>query len=322
MAARAGPAPRGALIGRGVRGRAFGSAFAALAAWLALAIPAQAANSSARFCDRSEPLTARQQDRLLRFAAVVREQLDRSGASAAVISRSGLDLQRFNVRYSHAGLSLRASENAPWSVRQLYYACDERRPQLFDQGLAGFVSGMDDPSVGFISIVLLPADDGASIERAALDKPRALRLLAPTYSANAYPYSLRYQNCNQWVAELMASAWGRLDDGPELRAQAQAWLGNQGYDPAPVEVGSHALMFAGLFIPWIKFDDHPEADRFALHFKISMPTSIEAFVRQRMPEAQRIELCHDERQVVVRRGWQAMGPGCRAEAGDEVIALD
>jgi hypothetical protein len=281
-----------------------------------------AASGSLTFCDGAAPLTARQQDRLLRFAGTVRQVLDGSGQTVALIARSGLDLKRFDIRYSHAGISLRGSDHVPWSVRQLYYACDERRPRLFDQGLAGFVSGTDDPSVGYVSIVLMPTEAATPIERAALDKPRALRLLAATYSANAHPFSLRYQNCNQWVAELLATAWGELADGPDLRARAQAWLAGQHYDPAPVEVGSHALMFAGHFIPWIKFDDHSEEDRFALRFRISLPASIEAFVRDRVPGAQRIELCHDSQRVVVRRGWQALPDGCRPEPGDEVIALD
>ena len=286
------------------------------------AAASHAVSASLRFCDRVAPVTAQQQDRLLRFAAIVRGELEGSGQSVALIARSGLDLQRFGVRYSHAGVSLRASDNAPWSVRQLYYACDEGRPRLFDQGLAGFLFGTDDPSVGYVSIVLLPQDAAAPVERAALDKARALRLLAATYSANAYPFSLRYQNCNQWVMELLATAWGALDDADDLRARAQAWLVDRGYAPPPIEVGSHLLMFAGGFVPWIRFDDHPEDDRYALRFRVSMPASIEAFVHERLPSAQRIELCHDERQVVIRRGWQPVAEGCRPAAGDRVVALD
>ena len=287
-----------------------------------LAAGGAASAASLRFCDRGAPLGAAQQDRLLRFASIVRGELEGSGAAVALIAHSGLDLHRFGVRYSHAGVSLRASGNAPWSVRQLYYACDEGRPRLYDQGLAGFLLGADDPSAGYVSIVLLPRDEAAALEDAALDKARALRLLAATYSANAYPYRLRYQNCNPWVMELLAAAWGGLGDGADLRARAQAWLADRGYAPPPVEVGSHLLMFAGGFVPWVHYDDHPEDDRYALHFRISMPASIEAFVHARLPGAERIELCHDERQVVVRRGWEAIAEGCRPAPGDRVIPFD
>jgi hypothetical protein len=283
---------------------------------------AHAASASTRFCDRSAPLTAGQQDRLLRVAAILRNELDASGAEVALVARSGLNLQRFNIRYSHAGVSLKASDNTPWSVRQLYYACDERRPRLFDQGLAGFVFGTDDPTIGYVSVVLLPRAQADALERAALDKARALRLIAGSYSANAYPFSVRYQNCNQWVIEMLATAWGALDDGIDLRARAQAWLMGNGYAPPPVEVGSHLLMFAGTFVPWIRFDDHPPGDRFALHFRISMPTSIEAYVHERIPDAQRFELCHDEHRVVIRRGWTVLAQGCVPEPGDRVVAFD
>ena len=292
----------------------------ALALALAAADPARA--SSPAFCDRASPLTAAQQDRLLRFAAVARDELERSGGRVALVARSGLNLQRFDIRYSHAGISLKASEHGPWSVRQLYYACDEGRPRLFDQGVAGFLFGTDDPSVGYLSLLVLPEPEADAVERAALDRARALRLLAATYSANAYPFSLRYQNCNQWVMELLASAWGGLADGGDLRARAQAWLAAQGYGPRPVEVGSHALMLAAGFIPWIHLDDHPEAEVFALRVQTSLPRSIEAFVQARVPGAQRIELCHDGRQVVVHRGWEPIAEGCRPGADDRVVALD
>ncbi|MBI3368326.1 MAG: DUF2145 domain-containing protein [Burkholderiales bacterium] len=285
-----------------------------------------AASASPQFCDRASPLTAQQQDRLLRFAAIVRHQLDDAGAPAALIARSGLDLRRFGIRYSHAGVSVRAGsgdvDGAAWAVRQLYYACDERRPRLYDQGLAGFVFGTDDPAVGYVSLLLLPPGEGRALQQAALDTPRALRLLAVRYSANAYPFSLHYQNCNQLVIELLAAAWGGLADGDDLRARAQAWLSEQGYAPTPVDVGSHWLMFAAGFIPWVHLDDHPDEDRFALRLRISLPSTIATFVHERLPNAKRIELCHDERQVVIRRDGPPLAEGCRAEAGDRVIAFD
>jgi len=162
------------------------------------AAAARAGPASLQLCERSAPKTAQQQDRVLRFAALVKRELDESGQAVALISRSGVDLHRFGVRYSHAGVSLKTNGNAAWSVRQLYYACDEGRPRLYDQGLAGFALGDDDATLGYVSIVLLPDAQARELQAAALDNARALRLLAATYSANAYPFSLRYQNCNQW----------------------------------------------------------------------------------------------------------------------------
>jgi hypothetical protein len=265
-------------------------------------------------------LTATQQDRLLSFAAIARGELEASGRRVALIARSGLNLARFGIRYTHAGISLAASANGPWSVRQLYYACDEGRPRLFDQGLAGFVYGTDDPSRGHLSMLLLPEAAAHALEGAALDAPRALALVGGAYSANAHAHSTRYQNCNQWLAELLALAWGA--GVPPEREAAQQWLATRGYAPQPVEVGSRALMFAAAFVPWLRSDDHPDEDLQALRFRTSLPASIEAFVRTQWPAAQRIELCHDSARVVVRHGWTPIGDGCVPEPGDRVIALD
>jgi hypothetical protein len=285
------------------------------------AAPAAAASLAEGFCGHAAALTAGQQDRLLRFAAVVRETLTASGLPAAVVARSGLDLARFGLRYSHAGIALAAGAGSPWAVRQLYYDCAERRPRLFDQGLAGFVSGLDDPAVGHVSLLLLPEDAAQVLARAALDRPRALRLLAADYSANAHAWSLRYQNCNQWLAELMGTAFGGLPDGPDLRARAQAWLRAEGYRPSAVDAGSHWLMFGAGFVPWLRLDDRPDDERHSLVFQVSLPESIEAWALRRWPGAQRVELCHADGRVVVRHGGAPIADGCEPAPGDRVLAL-
>jgi hypothetical protein len=188
----------------------------------ALAAPAAGA-AALRHCDRPAEASPAEQDRLLRVAALIKAELAASGRGVALIARSGLDLRSIGVRYSHAGVALQASPNTTWSVRQLYYACDEARPRLFDQGLAGFLMGVNDPALGHISLVLLPEAESAALEHTALDTARALSLLGSAYSANAHPQSLRYQNCNQWLAELLAVAAG---------AEADAGDGDGGGDGA------------------------------------------------------------------------------------------
>ncbi|HEY1392529.1 MAG TPA: DUF2145 domain-containing protein [Methylibium sp.] len=266
-------------------------------------------------------MSAEQQDVLLRFGAIVKDELEKSGQSLVLITRSGLDLSRFGVRYSHAGLSLKASRNAPWSVRQLYYACDERKPRLYDQGMSGFLLGADDPSTGYVSVVFLPREQAAPLEQAALDDTLVLQLLGAQYSANAYPFSARYQNCNQWVVELLAAAWGQPEPGQDLRAQAQAWLRDQGYAPSVFNV-SHTLMWLGDFVPWVHSDDHPPEDLGQLSYRVSMPASIEAFVRATVPGATRMEFCHIGRRVVIRHGWDAIAEGCQPGERDRVLTLD
>jgi hypothetical protein len=297
-----------------------------LAGLAALAWGGAAHAGALRFCDHPAELNAEQQDKLFRFGSIIKAELESSGQSVALIARSGLDLSRFGVRYSHAGLSLKASENTAWSVRQLYYACDERKPRIYDQGMSGFVLGLEAPEIGYVSVIFLPPAEGAELERAALSNRQALQLLSATYSANAYPFSQRYQNCNQWVIELLAAAWGGLGAGPDdaeaQRAQAQAWLKDMGYRPSELAVNSRPLMWAGAFIPWLHNDDHPPEDIEQMTYRVSMPASIEAFVQALVPGATRVEFCHTDRYVVVRRGWGLIPEGCEPGSQDTVIALD
>lgn len=294
-------------------------AWLAAALWLGAA-QAQAATSGG-FCERAHALSAAQQDLDLRFAALIREELDRQGSRVALVSRSGLDLSRFDVRYSHAAIAWQDGAGT-WSARQLYYACDERRPRLYDQGIPGFTMGIDNPALGYVSIVGLSAGPAEALHDAALDSALALDLLGAEYSADAYPFSVRYQNCNQWLAEMLAVAWGGLQGGEGVRERAQQWLRRADYLPEPVNVNSHLLMFLSTFMPLVHLDDQPEADRYAMKLRISLPTSLEDFVRRQDPASQRIEICHDDRQAVVHRGWTPVGEGCRPGADDRIVPLD
>jgi hypothetical protein len=291
-----------------------------LALLLAACTGAANAGISTRFCDQGQALTATEQDRVLRFAAIVREELADTEGNVALVSRSGLNLARFGIRYSHAALAWRGDAGS-WTARQLYYACDESRPRIFDQGIAGFALGTDDPSLGYISLVRLPPAASHVLQDALLDTPRALRVLAGQYSANAYAFGLPYQNCNQWLIEMMAVGWAGMDNSEALRERAQQWLRTEGYAPEPVNVGSRWLMWAAAFVPLIHLDDHPDADRDAMKLQVSLPTSIEAFVRQRLPGSERVEICHDEKQIVVHRGWTPIADGCRPTGSDRVIPL-
>jgi hypothetical protein len=277
--------------------------------------------ASLHFCDRELPVSAAEKDRLFRFGGIIKAALDQSGQSLAIVSRSGLDLSRFGLRYSHSGFSLKASANTPWSVRQLYFACDQDQPRIFDQGMAGFVLGADSPALGYVAVVLLPPRQAAELEEAALNDRRALQMLSPSYSANAYAYSARYQNCNQWVSEMLAAAWGHLDGIEPPRVAAQIWLKTQGYQASVFDVG-FPLIALGLFIPWLHSDDHPREDTEAAVYRVSMPAAIDAFVQSTIPGAIRIEFCHDDHQVVIRRGWTALADNCRAEGDDTVILLE
>ncbi len=317
---------------------------------LALALAATALPASAavlRLCDATDRGNAVQRDRQLRFAAVVREHLEASGAEVALVSRAGLSLGRFGMRYSHAGFSLRSPADPAtpaWAVRQLYYDCEPGRPRLFDQGLSAFVLGAEQPEAGWLSVLLLPPQAAAALARAVADDRLALRMLHPRYSANAHAWALQFQNCNQWVAEMLAAAWGGDavrgptapdEDAPAptpapapaptadlaLRQRAQHWLAAEGYVPAVFELRSPLLQLAGLFVPWIHQQDHPPQDLEAMRYRVSMPAAIEAFVRRRWAATRRLEFCYSPLGIVVREDGPPLDAACTAGPGDQTLAF-
>lgn len=292
---------------------------APLAGALLLAGCMAAQASTWRLCEKPSQLGAAQHAQRLQLAAELRRELEASGATVALVARSGVDLRRFGVQHSHAGVALADSPHTRWAVRQLYYACDEARPRLYDQGLAGFLLSADDQPGAQVSLLLLPPEAARALQAAALDTPAALQLLAARYSANAHAFSTRYQNCNQWLAELLAVALGALG-GQATREQAQHWLQSQGYEPQVFE--GHPLLFAAShFVPLLHHDDHPAADLEAGRFRVSLPQAIEAFVQRRLPGTRRITLCQDDRHIVVRHGGAPLGADCEPAAGDRVRPL-
>lgn len=296
--------------------------------WLVTAVAPAVAVASTAFCNPGPPQDAAEQDRNLRFAAQVRTELENSGRGMALLSRSGTDLSRVGLRYSHAGIALREHADLPWAIRQLYFDCDTKRARLFDQGLAGFVLGARDAQIPFVSVVFLP-DTEDRLNHTARRNADALALLGPDYSASAYAFSTRYQNCNQWVAELLATAWwghhtpAEAAAMPETpRALAQRLLAQAGYQPASIQLTSwwwHALARTS---PWLREDDHPPEHQAAWRYDISVPESLEAFVRVQHPTAQRVELCRTQTHMVIRRGWRPLPDDCSPEEGDTVLPFE
>ena len=296
-------------------------------AGLLMSMSAAAHALSLEICDRPKEPSADQRDVMLRFSAIVRGELAASGQPVALIARSGLDLRRVDERYSHEGVAIQDGDGKPWSVRELYYSCEDHKPRIFDEGFTGFVTGTDDPGLGYISLVFLPSERAEPLRTTAVDKHHALGVLGASYSANAYPFSTRHQNCNQWVMELLADAWGAgaPDDNAgtdaDARTRAQAWMRTQGYLPTVFTVSAHPMTWLADIVPWLANDDHPPEEIAHNRYNVSMPQSIETFVQAKVPDARRVEICHAGRRVVLHRGWDDIAEGCIADAGDQTFEL-
>jgi len=281
---------------------------------------ALAANSFV-YCSRPAILSAVQKDHLLVLSSTIKDLLESSGSDVAIVSRSGIDLDRFNIRYSHTGISLKHSQNTPWSIRQLYYACDEGRSRIFDQGLSGFLLDQDGNKPNFISLVFVKKPAAASLEQATLNNRTAVSLLGTQYSANAYAFSTLYQNCNQWVIELLAAAWGAPMPDPPSRVASQTWLKQQHYQPTDIDVKHRFMVWISHLVPLVHNNDHPAENLEKDIYQVSMPASVENFVRATTPGAERIEVCLNQKQIVIHRGWDLIADNCVPGAEDKVVPV-
>jgi hypothetical protein len=271
-------------------------------------------------------------DARLDLAALVEEALRAEASPVALISRSGLNLRAIGHRYSHSGWVRRASadpaapEQDRWSVRQLYFDCDTAQPRVFDEGLAGFVRGVSDGTWPRLSVVWWPAQaphaphaphtphaPAERLARAVGDSTLALALLAPQYQAQAHVWNLHTQNCNQWLVEMLAAAFG----GVGTRSDAQDWLRRQGYAGSVVQLPWAGWLLVAALWPHMGLQHHPPENLQSLRFEVSLPDSVERFVRQQWPQARRMEWCLRGPEVVVRRSWEPLDDDCTPGPGDE-----
>jgi len=74
----------------------------------------------------------------------------------------------------------------------------------------------------------------------------------PDYSAIANPFNNRYQNCTEFVINVIFASIYKTNNMQEIKTGIRAW-----FAPQPVEVSQLKLTLGSIFMPDIKMDDHP-----------------------------------------------------------------
>lgn len=232
----------------------FGAALLLLLTLLALAPrPARAGQN----CEAKRPSQA-QVIAMLEAAARTARWLDASGAQLVVIARSGQNLGRYGLRWSHLGYAYRDDRARAWRVVHKLNHCGSAESALYRQGLAEFFS--DDLVTYDAGLVLPTAEVQAALKPLLQDDFRVSALHTRAYSMVAYPWAWRYQQSNQWALETLALA---LEPGASDRARAQAWLRFKGYQPSVLHIDAMTRLGARVGTAHIAFDDHPAAQRFS-----------------------------------------------------------
>lgn len=212
----------------------------------------------------------------LDLAIKTREALQRTGASVVLLARVGQDLSEHGLRYSHMGIAAYDADAGRWQVTHLLNECGTGHSALYREGLANFF--MDDLHV-FETLIVVPRSE---VQRALADALKSglhVVMHAPAYSTIAYPYSTRYQNCNQWVLELVAGSAappGQYSD----RRSAQQWLAQSAYRPSVIRISSGKRLGARLFSTNVRFDDHPSGALSSERYQVVSVESVVSFLRE------------------------------------------
>jgi len=249
-----------------------------------------------RNCDETPPDAAKTQ-KAIRLSKQVRDTLELSGASLALVGRIGSDQSKRGVRYTHVAYLLRDHPAGAWTVVHELNSCGSGNSDLFDEGLANFY--MDD-LFEYETRVVIPSPSLQEKLARTLQSPMKRALHEPTYSSIAFPWSTRYQNSNGWVMEILASAAAGADE-IRNREQAQRWLRENGYQPGKVHIGAGERAGARLFTPNIRFGDHPDTAWQAQSYEVNTGDAALEFMHRFDPESRLITQRLDTKPVVAAR---------------------
>ena len=231
----------------------------ARAAALGLALlVATAAAHAGRSCEHRPP-RADAVERSMALAEHTAARLEASGAQVVVLARVGQNLSEYGLRYSHLGLAYRVGNGRPavWRIVHKLNSCGSARGAVYRQGLGEFfLDDLYDYEAAFV--VLAPAVQQAVLP-ALRDNARLAQLNTPGYNMMAYPWSVKYQQSNQWAIETLAMT---QDPAAQTRERAQAWLRLQGYEPTTLRISALKRLGARATAANIAFDDHPNEKRF------------------------------------------------------------
>jgi hypothetical protein len=239
------------------------AAFAAIAAavsTLVLALAGTPAHAG-RSCE-ARPPTPAAIGQAMTLAEHTAAALDRSGARVVVLARAGQNLDQWGLRYSHLGLAYRetnvAGGRSTWRVVHKLNQCGTAHAELYRQGLGDFF--LDDMHDYRAGVVVLAPGVQERLLPVLRSNAQVARLDTAAYNMLAYPWSVTYQQSNQWAIETLALA---EDSAAGTRERAQAWLKLQGYEPTALRITAMKRLGARLTAANIAFDDHPNEKRYA-----------------------------------------------------------
>jgi hypothetical protein len=233
-----------------------------------------------------KPQSAETMHKAFQLAIKTREALDASGAQVALVGRVGQDLSKYNLRYSHMAFVWRDHPQGRWLAVHELNQCGTAQSALYNEGLANFFF---DDMFAWDALIITPSPELQAQIVTQLKNTSVLQNLhQPHYNMVAYPFSTQYQNSNQWVLEVLASA---MNGTPQAsRNNNQQWLKQAGYKPSMLHIPTLQRLGGRMFKANVAFDDHPNGDRYAGKIEVATVDSVADFIKLRDPHSATLDL--------------------------------
>lgn len=213
------------------------------------------------------PVTYLTEDQVAAFARQVEADLSAREAKVAIVFRTGRTRDKLpsGISYTHGAFWARtpvktadgASVNNPdgaYAVFNLYHgdgkALARTKSQLAQDFPADFVRGtaVDDFAV------LLPSEEMQNGIVEAMGSPLYEKVHIAEYSLIANPLDARYQNCNEFMLDLICAILWKTDDYAAIKAKQK-----ETFTPTPVGVQWYERIVGPMMDNRVRLEDQGEA---------------------------------------------------------------
>ena len=212
-----------------------------------------------------------------RFSKQIEGDLAGRGARVAIVFRAGRAREALpkGIAYTHGAFwvyrDVKTAEGKVehgYAVYNLYAGDGKAWPTTVSRLVQDFPYDFTSGSTVDDVAVIVPSPEVQRRLLAVIDSPTYAALHNPAYSTIANPLSPKYQNCNGFMLDVIASAVWDTTDRDQIRADLRAH-----YTPTKIQTGPVLRLLAPLADARLRTDDHSGPLRTATY------ESIAAFMR-------------------------------------------
>ena len=198
-------------------------------------------------------ITPAQMQKASDMAVKLYNYLENSDANVALLARVGADLREYDLKYSHMAIALRNHPKGRWFVVHELNQCSTDISQIYDEGLVNFF--LDDPYM-YDSMVVIPSVEIQDDIYDFIDYHGARKVHNKKYSMISNPYSMKYQNSNEFILSILLAAMHTKTSSDYSAENMIKIVKNSQYKPEIVKIGLLKRMGADIFKSNVSFDDH------------------------------------------------------------------